>query len=36
VWVGLRVRSTLSEEQFKKIFLSAFTALGAYLVVFGG
>jgi len=36
VWVGMQVRSTLSEERFKQIFLWAFTALGAYLVVFGG
>jgi uncharacterized membrane protein YfcA len=36
VWLGIRVRSTLSEERFKQIFLWAFTALGAYLAVFGG
>jgi uncharacterized membrane protein YfcA len=36
VWLGMRVRSTLSEERFKQIFLWAFTALGAYLAVFGG
>ena len=36
VWVGLRVRSTLSEEQFKQIFLWAFTVLGAYPIAFGG
>jgi len=36
VWVGMRVRGVLSEDQFKQIFLSAFTVLGAYLAVFGG
>jgi uncharacterized membrane protein YfcA len=36
VWLGMRVRSTLSEERFKQIFLWAFTVLGAYLAVFGG
>jgi uncharacterized membrane protein YfcA len=36
VWLGMRVRSTLSEERFKQIFLWAFTVLGSYLAVFGG
>ena len=35
VWLGMRVRLTLSEERFKQIFLWAFTVLGAYLAVFG-
>jgi uncharacterized membrane protein YfcA len=35
VWAGMRVRSTLSEEWFKLIFLWAFTVLGAYLAAFG-
>lgn len=35
VWLGMRVRSTLSEERFKQIFLWAFTALGVYLAVYG-
>ena len=36
VWVGMSIRKLLSEEQFKALFLWAFTALGAYLFVFGG
>ena len=36
VWVGMRVRSILSEEWFKQVFLYAFAFLGAYLMIFGG
>ena len=36
VWVGMRVRSILSEERFKQVFLYAFAFLGAYLMIFGG
>ena len=36
VWVGMRVRSILSEERFEQVFLYAFALLGAYLVIFGG
>ena len=35
VWVGMSIRRLLTEEQFKALFLWAFTALGAYLLVFG-
>ena len=36
VWVGVRVRSILTEERFNQVFLYAFALLGAYLLVFGG
>ena len=36
VWVGMRVRSILSEEWFKQVFLYAFAFLGTYLMIFGG
>ena len=36
VWAGMRVRSILTEERFKQVFLYAFALLGAYLLVFGG
>lgn len=36
VWCGGRLRRALSEDQFKKIFLYAFTLLGTYLTVVGG
>jgi len=36
VWVGVQVRSILTEERFNQVFLYAFALLGAYLLVFGG
>ena len=36
VWFGTRVRSILTEERFKQVFLCAFALLGAYLLVFRG
>ena len=35
VWCGRRLRRALSEDQFKQIFLYAFTILGVYLIVGG-
>ena len=35
VWIGMRVRKLLSEEQFKSIFLWSFCVLGVYLMLFG-
>ena len=36
MWFGMRVRSILSEEWFKQVFLYAFAFLGTYLMIFGG
>ena len=36
LWVGVRVRSILTEERFNQLLLYAFALLGAYLLVFGG